>query len=347
MAHEITATDGLVLSKTAAWHGLGTIVTESPTVGDALTLAKLDWNVSQLPLSATSLAVPGQPRRIMVESHVANVRDDTGEVLGVVGNGWQILQNDELGAFAEAIADNSDGLRVETAGSIMGGKKVWFLLRGDSFEIDGTKADAIEPFILLSNGFDGKTSIRATPTTVRVVCSNTLHAVIPRSDSQGGFRAKRACFVARHSGSIADKIIEAKSALSMYLRGIDETRGAMNHLAGRDVNQAAVKQFFLEAYSTDFGIIPANPKNKAEHGQRTRAQSAFMSFAKRFDTERPIAGATYWNAFNAYSGWLQHDRPTRGKTTAEQSENALASNVFGTNAERTERAFVAAMTLSS
>ena len=52
MAHEITSTDHLVLNKEAAWHGIGTVVEQAPSPGQALTLAKLDWKVEELPLLA-------------------------------------------------------------------------------------------------------------------------------------------------------------------------------------------------------------------------------------------------------------------------------------------------------
>ena len=349
MAHEITATDGLVLNKSKAWHGLGTIVKEAPTPQDALSLAAMDWTVEQWQLNATGF-VGDQLAKVGLESHVANVRinadGSVGDCLGIVGDGWTPFQNAELAQFACDIVDNGERLRVETAGSIRGGKKVWFLLRGDSFEVKGTKGDAIEPFILLSNGFDGKTALRVTPTTVRVVCSNTLHQVIPRNEI--GYEAmSSAAYVARHSGDLDSKVESAKTALAAFLEGTNATHDAMNFLASRDVSNDDVKAFFLEAYQRDFGLIPKTTKTKTDENARKRAQDAFLSVAKRFDVERPIAGANYWNAFNAYSGYVQHERDNRGDDDAKKAENALHSNIFGSNASRTSKAFDRALQLAS
>lgn len=42
MSHEITSTDNVVLHRTSAWHGLGTVVADAPTPREALTLAGLE-----------------------------------------------------------------------------------------------------------------------------------------------------------------------------------------------------------------------------------------------------------------------------------------------------------------
>lgn len=81
MAHEITATDNVVLTRNAAWHGLGVVVQDAPNAHEALTLAGLGWNVEQWPLYATN----GEGNRLSIDSKVANVRSDTKGVLGIVG----------------------------------------------------------------------------------------------------------------------------------------------------------------------------------------------------------------------------------------------------------------------
>src|SRR4051794_163217 len=54
--------------------------------------AGLDWTVEQHPLEAL-VEREGGTRRVPVPRHVANVRSDTGAVLGVVGEGYAPLQN--------------------------------------------------------------------------------------------------------------------------------------------------------------------------------------------------------------------------------------------------------------
>ena len=99
------------------WHGLGTKVANSPTSQDALRLAGLDWKVLQEPIYTEN----GEK----IEGFKANVRDSDRRVLGVVTDRYKIIQNEEAFAFTDSLL--GEGVRYETAGSLMGGRKVWLL----------------------------------------------------------------------------------------------------------------------------------------------------------------------------------------------------------------------------
>lgn len=340
MAHEITSTDGLVLHKNAAWHGLGTIVQDAPTPSQALTLAGLDWRVNQLPLYAMDLT---GKQRIAIDSHVLNVRSDNNGKLGIVGTDYIPFHNSDLADFCGALSDSGD-VRVESAGSIRGGGKVWFLLKGESFDVGN--GDEVAPYICVSNGHDGGTALRITPTTVRVVCSNTLHMVIPRREREQG-RAKfgQAAFVSFHIGDLKRKVEEAKRALSVYGKSLETTRDLITELSAREVNSRMFKAFFLEAYARDFNGIPANPKTESDKKKRDKAMDAFNRVQARFESESTIAGSTLWNAFNAYTGWLQNDRGLNYRDQNVKRERSINSKLFGTDSERTSKAFSQALEL--
>jgi hypothetical protein len=161
---------------------------------------------------------------------VANYRADVDHCLGIVGEGYVPIQNTELADFCEALAEEGDVVRCETAGSIRNGERVWFLLKGESFSV--RKKDEVRPYICVSNGHDGWTALRCTPTTVRVVCSNTLHMVIPGKENEAGLRVKEATFAASHTKLIKNRIEEAKLALQLYGRALDGTREVPGHVGG-------------------------------------------------------------------------------------------------------------------
>ena len=101
------------------WHGLGVIVKDAPTSAEALRLAGLDWKVERQQLMLPNgRAIPDQ---------YANVRTSDGSVLGLVTGKYQIVQNDEAFAFTDNLIGGD--VRYETAGSLMGGKRVWMLAR--------------------------------------------------------------------------------------------------------------------------------------------------------------------------------------------------------------------------
>jgi len=345
MAHEIEKYDGLVLHREKAWHGLGTIVENAPTPREALKIAGLDWDVEQWVLSATD----GEGQRQAISSHVVNLRKlPSGgyHQLGVVGKGWTPFQNSELADFCEALS--ADGtVTCESAGSIRNGERVWFLLKGEAFGVRDTE-DAIVPYILCSNGFDGGTSLRVTPTTVRVVCSNTLHAVIPRSEKGGGkVPGAVAAYVCRHTGSLKERVKEAQNALKTYAQRIEEQKTFIDQLAARDVNHEGVNRFFLECFTKHFGAVADDAKSDTQKRKREQAMDCVRACVANFEAEEGIAGATAWNAMNAYTKWLQHGRKVRRRDASEAADLRLSSNLFGDNATRSVEAFRLAFSLGA
>lgn len=338
MAHEITSHDNVVLHREKAWHGLGTVVENAPTPAEALKIASLDWSVEQWPISATN----GEGIRLAIPNQAMNVRTDIRHPLGVVTTGYKPIQNAELADFCQLLAEQGDTVKVESAGSIRSGAKVWFLLKGESFTV--RKADDITPYILVSNGHDGGTALRCTPTTVRVVCSNTLHMVIPHRETKKTIKAKPACFVANHLGDVADKIEQAKQVLGLYGRAMEQTRGLIESAAVRSMKRDDVQRFFLECYTRDFGPIATNPTNKSEERAKAKSQEAAVKVMQRFDAEKRLAGATAWNAFNAYTGWLQNDR-TFWKNETKEHERKISGKLFGEDSERSIQSLLLALSV--
>lgn len=147
------------------WHGLGTIVKEAPDSGEALRLAGLDWEVVQSPIFTNH----GK-----VEGYKANVRNTDGQVLGVVTDRYRVVQNTEAFAFTDALL--GEGVHYETAGSLMGGRKVWLLARlPREFIIAGER---ISPYLVFSNTHDGSGAVRVAVTPIRVCCNNTLNLAL-------------------------------------------------------------------------------------------------------------------------------------------------------------------------
>lgn len=222
MAHEIQERDGLVLAKQSAWHGLGIIVPDTFTPTQGLELAGLDRSVECFPLSA----MMPDGSTVPVKNNRAVMYRDESDVLGIVSDNWTPIQNRELADFCEALAEAGDTVKCETVGSIRNGAKVWFLLRGESFSVRNHGDDEIKPYILASNGHDGKTSLRFTNTTVRVVCSNTLHMVIPREEGLNRNKMEQSSFSCCHVGSRKRSRMQSKLSVSMVDRSKELDRSS-------------------------------------------------------------------------------------------------------------------------
>lgn len=187
------------------WHGLGTIVENAPTSEDAIIYAGLNWEVMQKRL-ITEDAIP-------VPNNFANVKSDDGQVLGVVGKRYQIVQNVDAFKFTDSLL--GEGVTYETAGSLNDNKTIWLLAKlPDKYTILGEKVD---PYIVFTNTHDGSGAVKVAMTPVRVVCQNTLNMALSS--------AKRT-WSARHVGSIDAKLREAEQTLQFaneYMTAINDT----------------------------------------------------------------------------------------------------------------------------
>lgn len=340
MAHEIMEHDNVVLHKNAAWHGLGMLVDEAPTPRDALKLAGIDWGVEQREI----YDYDHEGNKVQIPGYLTNRRMDTGDFLGLVSSNYKVIQNADVADFCEALlgVDEQKKVLCETVGSIRNGQRIWFLLKGEEFNV--ARGDTLYPYILVSNGHDGGTTFRVTPTTIRVVCSNTLHATIPNYDR--GELGESAITI-RHTVNVKERIEEARKALAQYGMAMEEEKKMINFMSEKDVTSEQLQRFFLECYTQDYNEVPDNPKSKVEENRKNRAMSAFGEFSRRFDDEKGIAGTSWWNAMNAYSWLVQHGQKARGKNDEDRVARRIESNLFGLAQDRTQsalrRAFQAAV----
>ena len=154
MAAEV---ETMFYTREVPWHRLGVRVVDAPTSKDALVLAGLDWRVEQEDIYTDSGNLIG--------GFKANVCDSDDKVLGVVTDRYKVIQNEEAFAFTDELLGG--GVRYETAGSIMGGRKVWLLAHlPHEYIIAGEK---ISPYLVFSNSHDGSGAIKVAITPIRVV----------------------------------------------------------------------------------------------------------------------------------------------------------------------------------
>ena len=123
MAHELESANSFASFREPAWHGLGTVFQEEVTTEKMLELANLDgWNVRLEDVEIPSHLSSDKSYQYVVRDNpfTANQVD----VLGVVGERYVPLQNEELFTFGDAILDG--GGRWETAGSLKSGRPVLY-----------------------------------------------------------------------------------------------------------------------------------------------------------------------------------------------------------------------------
>ena len=211
--------ESMFYTRTAPWHGLGVRVEEAPESKEALNQAGLDWKVEQTDVYAASgERIPG---------YKANIRDIDRSVLGIVGDRYKIVQNEEAFAFTDGLL--GEGVKYETAGSLAGGKIVWMLAKlPEKYIISG---DAIEPYLVFCNSHDGSGAIRVAMTPVRVVCQNTLNLAL-----KGASRV----WSARHTGNVMSRMDEARETLQLANAYMSQLGRSINELQAKKLTDKKV-----------------------------------------------------------------------------------------------------------
>jgi phage/plasmid-like protein (TIGR03299 family) len=376
MAHEIDTTTGtaaVFVTGQPAWHRLGRVIAEAATSAEAIRLAGLDWTVEQWPLLACGPTTAEQPagRYLPCPGMLANVRTDTGAVLGVVSRDYRVFQNWEAFDFMDAIV--GEGLaRYETAGALKGGRRVWMLARmPQDLRVSGD--DVVRPYLLLTNSHDGSMALRMIPTTVRVVCQNTLNLALGRARHGEGLTI-------RHCESLEGRVREARAKLGLLTERVEQFADEARQLAACPLTDRQAREWFeqffptrpaaaapvrttaplpteglldaiLETQQAEVSLVDQLLAGHQEEQTRTERRNARIlevlleSYHSPENDALGIAG-TAWAAFNAVSGWADHESTVRGKNELERADNRLHSAWFGGAHELKTDAFAAALQLA-
>ena len=281
------------------WHGLGTRVMEAPNSKEALRLAGLDWKVIQEPL----ITGAGD----MVEGYKANVRDTDNQVLGVVGDRYRIVQNEEAFAFTDELLGY--GVRYETAGSLQNGRKVWMLAHlPHEYIIAG---EHISPYLLFSNSHDGSGAIKVAITPIRVVCNNTLNLALST--------AKRS-WSAIHTEGIRDKMNEAKHTLGLAGQYMEELGKEFEILRGKKLSDRQVNEYIKI-------LLPIEAGGSSQQIRNMKRLQEDMKM-RYFDApDLKDVGNNAYRFINAVSDFATHAEPLR--KTKNYKENLFARTVDG------------------
>ena len=283
MAHEV---ESMFSVREKPWHyemtkDVTRIIQEAPTSEEALKLAGLDWTIEGKPVFDECGNI--------IKGYTANTRSSDGKVLGIVGSRYKVVQNAEAFAFTDSLI--GERVRYETAGSLLGGKKVWLLAKLPDRYIVG---DRTETFMCFTNTHDGTGAVRVCMTPVRVVCNNTLNFALSG--------AKRS-WSAVHRGNVQGKLEEAREALQLadlYMTKLDEE-------ADRLANQKFTEGQVIQAVQA---LVPIDDK-ATERQKKTAETAREQIIACTLAPDLIKFLGTKWGFLNAVSDYVGHSEPQR------------------------------------
>mgnify|MGYP003325955774 CR=1 FL=1 len=303
MAHELETQNGVASFasfREPAWHNLGTVFNEEVNTQKMLELANLnDWNVRLEELVIPSTLTSDKSYQYVVRTNPTNKTQT--DVLGVVGERYVPLQNEDLFAFGDNILDG--GGRWETAGSIRGGRVVFGSLALDreiGLDPSGV-ADKIKSYLLINTSHDGSIAIQASVTPVRVVCANTLNLALNRTKKKDGVKQS---FKIRHTQTASGKVTAARTALGIANAYMDEFSKLANELYQKKVDAKKFNEIILAAY-------PKPDKDSKGSIKKWENKVDLINDIYTGEFNGMIAGNA-WGAFNALTERLDWYRSSRG-----------------------------------
>lgn len=308
MAHEIEVHgDGraaFVSARQDAWHRLGTVLDHQFTAAEAMEHALLGgWNVRKTPLTTTEVTEDGVTS-IEVPGKYATVRTNpvTGamEALGVVGEKYVPVQNEETAEFLDALVDNTGG-HLETAGSLRGGQQVFVTCRLPEAMMVGGK-DQVDMYLAVLNSHDGNSGFRAIVTPVRIVCANTQHAAL---------REARQSWTIRHMAGAKAAIEEARQSLELSWKFAQQFEAE----AERMIQETLAEAEFERMLARLFGEVDPE-KSAAKQRRKIQRLDTIRYLYYEADTQAEIRG-TRWAGYQAVVEYLDHYIPVRGDDEAE------------------------------
>jgi phage/plasmid-like protein (TIGR03299 family) len=326
MAHLI---DRMAFTGETPWHGLGAVMQPDEPLDMWRIRAGLGWEAKRSPVrySYEHADADGNPMREAKTFAGWSVihRSDSGAPLSTVSDDYNIVQPREVIEFYRDLTE-SHGFKMETAGSLKGGRVIWALAKADADAMRISGTDLIGGYLLLSTSFDGSASTTGRFTTVRVVCNNTLTAA-----NNNGKAPVNVSHRAMFNADAAKVTLQVGDAFTKF-------QADAQRLAETGVSKEQAVEFFLKVFHN---MTPSevNDDNRAKV-EKTIARLA-RHFTQGPGAELRSAKGTAWGLLNAVTFDLDH------VCRAHSNENRFASAQFGRGETIKERARDLALALAA
>lgn len=344
------------------WHGLGQVI--PPEIAkDPNAIAKLLGAEYIIEARPAFYQLPNG-KFVQIPNHVAQVRDDTGDVMSVTSESRYHTENrqprDIVAAFRDELATNN--MEISHASILKGGSlvAVCALLNPD-YDIVVGKGDRIRSYVTLSSGYDAKNGTIRTEGRIRVVCQNTWNMAIGESEAEGKitrFSASRKVaegelvdlVAGRAQGDVLvveDTLINASSVANLVSgmqKRIQLEQRAYNEMANASMDPADVLRFFADVLE----VKVADLEKKHADGRpmvsaKMKGLITTLTNAYHSAPGAAIAQGSVWGALNAVTHYATHDKPVRDTKGDGEEAARVASNFFGDAKRLKNRALQLAM----
>lgn len=296
-----------------AWHGLGqTIVKEAGKFATKKEMMEAS-NLERLRIEKVPALMAGENGEV-IPVHGKSVirRADTLQSFAVMGEGFEIVQAEELAEFAETIIGES-GAHFDTGGALQGGAIIFFSLKLPG-EIMG--GENLSKSMTVCTGNDGTMTTTAIASLIRPVCWNTLSASVKGAKDKVSIR---------HTKNWRNKVEEARRVLGITVKHFEAVQKAFEALRMEKISEQYAQTFISQLFPAKSSKgEEKTPKQTAE--KRDLVMSLFLG-------GKGNEGKTKWDLFNGVTEFIDHH------SNGRQTQKAIYRADEGANIEQEQRFF--------
>jgi len=333
MSHEIYQNDKVIIASSdlrdRGWHRLGTPIRQGMTAVEAFVEHGIDWGTylapiyRKIPIVDVSgfpiLGDDGEPafEWVQLESNFMHCCADNHQELGLVSDTYKKFDNMDIARFADQLAGQDAAVTVETAGTLYNRRRVFVLVKLPQV-VKATSEDVSELYLLVSSGHGGFAGFSVYPTSVRVLCANTLRWSLRDA-------AKGLSF--RHSGNLEEKLAQVRQVLGIASEETKKFQEMVSALVATTLLGDKLDTFLSDAYHLAFGSFKGLEDESLAKAQQKKDLVIAEQKALLENEKNSVDGirGTAWAALNAVTEYHDH---VRGRT-AEGSQVRQHSNLFG------------------
>ena len=287
-----------------AWVQAGTAV-NAGSASEAARQAGLDWNVQLADMQAyvsnkvnefeTVTDYYPVPKRQAV---LKLGKDNTNEVIGVVGDKYKIVQNMEVFSALDTLVDSGDA-RYTAAGEYNNGSNIWMVM-----ELPAGVQVANDPhaaFLLIQSSHDGSCAVRIRPIIERLFCANQINRIIK------GKHKNAYTYVMKHTTNSKLSVNDIRNITQLTYDSIQQYEVVANTLLLQNVDDRQVKNIFKAVWSLPSEVEDA-PEHLLSQGQRRQRTIAFngRDSAWNIYSQSPTQENIRGTAFGVWQAVVEH-----------------------------------------
>jgi len=276
------------------------------TINEVLDESEQNWIAEQDELMGATSGIFAPGKKLLY-------RNDTKDVLGVVGKDYIPTQNADFFAFFDTICQTYGGI-YEHLYVINKGSKL--IIQAKLAEFEPIKGDAYIRYLTGINSFDGGTTHLTYNTTVRMFCNNQQRASL--RDSKG---KNLESISIRHTRNSHLRLQDAFRVFNLSNEYQNEFVAKIQYLSQKAIDKATVEKFLNDLFKVD----PSKELSSQKRNERNKV-------IELFESGKGNKGRSAYDLYNGVTEYIDHFR-------GSDKSKRIASSIIGNGSDVKARAF--------